>query len=175
MYVKNTVFTLLLSLVTSYAAPEDWTVSAPFQMSSDSNAGVSTSAYINVTRLVDGIWDWERREVGLYGSGYVGPAKGILIHITSSSNSNDHTGCQQPYRSSASDGKIPNPGIPWIALIKRGGCSFETKVENAYKELASGVIVYNDRDSSNLDRMKLSSDNGSKYIIKLILVILSLR
>lgn len=158
-------FTLLVSLVSSHAAPEDWTVSAPFQMSSDNNAGVSTLAYINVTKLTDGVWDWERREVGLYGSGYVGSARGVLVYVTSENNQNDHTGCELPFFSSKSDGKLPLPGTGWIALIKRGRCSFETKVENAFKEQAAGVIVYNDRDSNNLDRMKLSSDNGSKYFI----------
>ncbi|GJQ87686.1 hypothetical protein Trydic_g17504 [Trypoxylus dichotomus] len=159
MQLKDAVLTLLMSLVSSYGAPDDWTVSAPFQMSSESNPGVSTLAYINVTRLVDGIYKWERGEVGLYGSGYVGSAKGVLVHVTSSTDPNDHTGCLLPYHSTAPDGSLPD--IPWIALIKRGGCSFETKVENAYKSQATGVIVYNDRDANTLDRMKLSSDNGS--------------
>lgn len=148
-------------LVSSHASPDDWTVSAPFQVSSDNNAAVSTLAFINVTRRIDGILEWERRELARFGSGYVGAAKGFLVHVTSN-DPQDHTGCELPWSSSRTDGELPQGGTPWIALIKRGGCSFETKVENAFKKQAAGVIVYNDRDSTNLDKMKLSSDNGSK-------------
>ncbi|KAF7263038.1 hypothetical protein GWI33_003701, partial [Rhynchophorus ferrugineus] len=86
------------------------------------------------------------------------PAYGLLVHVTSKHRPDDHTGCLYPFESSRSDGKLPLPGTPWIALMKRGQCNFDRKVENAFKSRASGVLVYNDRDSSSLDKMKLSND-----------------
>lgn len=47
------------------------------------------------------------------------------------------------------------PVEPWIALIKRGTCKFEDKVKHVYNYNAIGVIVYNDRDSQNLDKMQI--------------------
>lgn len=69
-----------------------------------------------------------------------------------------------PFESSRSDRKLPPPGT-WIALIKRGGCNFEIKVENAFRSNAAGVLVYNDRDAATLDKMKVSSEQRSEYII----------
>lgn len=99
---------------------------------------------------------------GRYGGGFVSSAQGVVIHVTSDTNINDHTGCQLPFRSTRSTGQLPPPGEPWIALIRRGRCNFEVKVDNAFRSKASGVVVYNDRDSPNLDKMKLSTDNTSK-------------
>lgn len=86
-----------------------------------------------------------------------GPASGELVHVTAPVKPNDHTGCQMPFESSRSHKQLPPPGT-WIALIKRGGCNFEIKVENAFRSNAAGVLVYNDRDSASLDKMKLSSE-----------------
>lgn len=92
---------------------------------------------------------------------FSGPASGELVHVTSSVKPNDHTGCQMPFESSRPDRLLPPPGT-WIALIKRGGCNFEIKVENAFRSNATGVLVYNDRDSASLDKMKLSSEPRRK-------------
>lgn len=99
-----------------------------------------------------------------YGGGYVGPAYGIIVHVTSDKNPDDHTGCELPFRSSRPDGMLPQPGEPWIALIKRGKCNFEAKVDNAFKSNAAGVLVYNDRDSNGLEKMKLANNAGRKQI-----------
>lgn len=48
------------------------------------------------------------------------------------------------------------PEGPWIALIRRGVCKFEDKVKNVYNNNAIGVIVYNDRESQNLDKMQIA-------------------
>lgn len=69
-----------------------------------------------------------------------------------------------PFESSRSNRQLPPPGT-WIALIKRGGCNFEIKVENAFRSNAAGVLVYNDRDSELLDKMKLSSETRRKFFI----------
>jgi hypothetical protein len=150
--------------VSSSPTPEDWVSGSPFShfTSDDSRADIVTSAYLNVSRLTEEGWLWDKTEVGRFGGGYVGPAYGVVVHVTSNVHPEDHTGCQLPLYSSRTDGKLPPPGEPWIALIKRGGCNFEVKVENAFRSNAAGVLVYNDRDSATLDKMKLSSDSGRK-------------
>lgn len=153
------VFTLthVFSIATSTAAPEDWPSGSPFSHLDD---GAYTKAYINITRDDENGSKWQRD--GRYGGGYVGPAHGVIVHVTSDLNPDDHTGCQLPFRSSRSDRKLPQPGEPWIALIKRGRCNFEVKVDNAFKSNAAGVLVYNDRESQGLEKMKLTNDMGRK-------------
>lgn len=153
------LFLNLFKLFSAEAAPEDWGVSSNslnFNLNSDDNS--FTSAFLNVTFKTDHGLKWDKTEVGRFGGGYIGPAYGLLIHVTSRHRSDDHTGCNYPFESSRSDGKLPPPGIPWIALIKRGHCNFDVKVDNAFKSKAVGVLVYNDRDSSSLDKMKLTYD-----------------
>ncbi|XP_063696255.1 E3 ubiquitin-protein ligase goliath [Culicoides brevitarsis] len=93
-----------------------------------------------------------RSEKAKYGEGKILNVEGKLVHITSPRDLTDHTGCDEDML--GTKGK-PIPNEPWIALIKRGKCNFEEKVNHAYKHNASGVIVYNDRDSINLDKMKI--------------------
>lgn len=119
-----------------------------------------TTAFINFTyrdpithRLFS-----EKSEIAKFGGAHIYPANGILIHI--SSIKGDHTGCTLPFFKSSInnlhvDNYLPN-NEPWIALIKRGGCNFQLKLENAYRSNASGIIVYNDRDKQFLEKMKLS-------------------
>lgn len=156
------VFTLtqLFALVTSNPSPEDWAATSAIHTISDDNSFIS--AYINVSREEDGSWKWDKTDVGRYGGGYVGPAYGYVIHVTADGDPNDHTGCHLPFRSTRPDRQLPQPHEPWVALIKRGKCNFEVKVDNAFKSNAVGVLVYNDRDSASLDKMRISSDNGSK-------------
>lgn len=121
----------------------------------DVGADSYTTAYINVsyidpeTRRIRS----EKSEIGKFGDGRVGPAAGVLVHV--SSWEGDHTGCAAPLRSTWDNGELPQE--PWIALVKRGQCNFEVKVENAYRHNASAVLVYNDRESPSLDKMKLTS------------------
>lgn len=149
-------------LVASTSDPEDWVGGNPFShfTADDSRADIFISAFLNVSVLNgDGVWKWDKTEVGRYGGGYIGPAAGTLVHVTHPARAEDHTGCHLPFISSRPGGYLPPPGEPWIALIKRGRCNFEVKVENAFRMNAAGVLVYNDRDSANLDKMKLSSDS----------------
>ncbi|XP_061717293.1 E3 ubiquitin-protein ligase goliath-like isoform X2 [Cydia pomonella] len=44
--------------------------------------------------------------------------------------------------------------------MRRGSCNFEIKVQNAWRANASAVLIYNDRDTTVLEKMKLSTDNG---------------
>lgn len=146
------------------ATPEDWASgTSQFHITNDDRVDSYTSAYINVSkRTHSGEWKNETSKVstGRYGGGYIGPASGIVIHVTNDNDREDHSGCQLPLRSTRPNRQLPEPGTPWIALIKRGKCNFEVKVDNAFKSNAAGVLVYNDRDSSNLDKMKLSSENS---------------
>ncbi|CAH1159777.1 unnamed protein product [Phaedon cochleariae] len=142
-------------------SPEDWVSGAPFSPYSpdDNRVDTFTSAFLNVTFLTEDGWKWDKTDVGRYGGGYVGPASGELVHITSLVRPDDHTGCQTPFGSSRSDRQLPPADTPWIALVKRGRCNFEVKVENAFRSNAAGVLVYNDRDSASLDKMKLSAES----------------
>lgn len=154
-------FGQLLTVVSSTSSPEDWASYSYALHAEESRYGDSfTSAYLNVTHEDSGMLVSDKTEVGRYGGGYIGPAAGFIVHVRSDQDPDDHTGCQMPLRSS--NGKLPQNGDPWIALIKRGKCNFEVKVDNAYRSNAVAVLVYNDRDSSTLDKMKLAPDNGSE-------------
>lgn len=157
-------FGQILTVVSTASSPEDW-AAAPYSYPLHAEGEGFTSAFLNVTHedIETGLLISDKTEVGRYGSGYIGPAAGFIIHVRSDLDANDHSGCQMPLRSSVGNGKLPSNGEPWIALIKRGKCNFEVKVDNAYRSNAVAVLVYNDRDSPSLDKMKLAPDNGSKY------------
>lgn len=103
-----------------------------------------------------------RSEKAKYGEGKILNVEGKLVHITSTRDLTDHSGCDEEML--GTKGR-PIPNEPWIALIKRGKCNFEEKVKHAWVHNASGVIVYNDRDSINLDKMKIVGKDR-KYILK---------
>ena len=46
---------------------------------------------------------------------------------------------------------------PWIALIERGECNFEKKINNAYKHNATAVIIYDNTDSEEAVTMSHGS------------------
>ncbi|CAG9782545.1 unnamed protein product [Diatraea saccharalis] len=96
---------------------------------------------------------------GKYGEGFIGSARGVAVHVRAkgAGGEHDHTGCTWPLLS-VTDEKLPTE--PWIAVIRRGSCNFEIKVENAWRANASAVLIYNDRDTTLLEKMKLSTDNG---------------
>lgn len=157
-------FIHIITVAAPAPVPEDWSPGS-FPLSEEHHNDMFISAFINVSYFnnINKEWVWDRAEVGRYGGGYVGPASGEIVHITSIKNPKDHNGCETPFKSTRSDRRLPDPGEPWIALIKRGGCNFEVKVNNAFRSNAAGVIIYNDRDSDALEKMKLSSDSGRKY------------
>lgn len=49
---------------------------------------------------------------------------------------------------------------PWIALIKRGVCSFVAKLKNARKHNATAAIIYDDEDSEEAVRMTHGDANS---------------
>ncbi|CAK1589050.1 unnamed protein product [Parnassius mnemosyne] len=103
----------------------------------------------------------ETSESGKYGEGYVGSSRGVAVHVRASGpdGERDHSGCKWPLLSVAAPTE-PLPSEPWIAVIRRGSCNFEIKVQNAWRANASAVLIYNDRDATSLEKMKLSTDNG---------------
>lgn len=94
-------------------------------------------------------------ELGKFSEGHVGPASGILVHVQSVNSTSDHA-CSMPLRAVGGE-SLPPSGEPWIALIRRGHCSYEQKVENAYKSNASAVLIFNDRESPVLQKMRVST------------------
>lgn len=111
-------------------------------------------AFINYTyHASDGEDKYFSLEKGKYGEGMILNVRGELVHVTAAENKDDHTACS-PHLKGTMGHALPMSGT-WIALVKRGKCNFEDKVKHAYNHNALGVIVYNDRDSVNLDKMKI--------------------
>lgn len=120
-------------------------------------------AFINYTYTNgDGQMISISREQAKYGEGQIKNVGGRLIHITNEFNHDDHSACTMEIRGTHGD-ELPMPGIPWIALIRRGNCTFEEKVRHAYIKRAIGVIIYNDKETTVLDKMKIL-DKESEYI-----------
>lgn len=168
---KSVVFLILFSrifvTVNSVASVEEWGPYTHNGRPDDFRLGDPyTAAYLNVTfeDVELGKNVSEKTETGRYGGGYIGPAAGYIVHVRSNVDAYDHTGCTLPFRNSRSGEPVPISGEPWIALIQRGGCNFEVKVENAFRSNAVAVLVYNNEKSKKLERMKLNNESGSKYI-----------
>ena len=64
----------------------------------------------------------------------------------------DGTGCFPPFRKNYPVDK------PWIAVVKRGKCTFNEKVNNAMKLNASAILVYDDANGEALQSMKGKTD-----------------
>jgi hypothetical protein len=118
------------------------------------DTGVCTHAYINTTYNTSDAAGVEYWASGKFGENSGGPAYGVLIHVRSESYDNP-TACTPPLITHCTpDRKLP-VSEPWIALIKRGDCEFGVKMTNAINSNASAVIVYDDRETTNLDTMKI--------------------
>lgn len=113
------------------------------------------TAFINYSYVApDGQQVHFAEEKGKYGEGRTFNVRGQLVHVTSRYDDLDHTACSPHIRGTLGR-ELPAPGT-WVALIKRGNCNFEDKVKHAWMHKALGVIVYNDRDSNMLDKMKIT-------------------
>lgn len=89
-----------------------------------------------------------------YGEGQIKSVVGQMVHITNEINRDDHSACTSDIRGTNGADFPPN-GTPWIALIRRGNCTFEEKVRNVYFKRAIGAIIYNDKEATILDKMKI--------------------
>lgn len=107
------------------------------------------------------------KEVAKYGEGQIFDITSAkLVHITNPSDPGDHRGCTDDLRDSFNQSLPTVDGADpplWIALIQRGVCKFEEKVQHVYKYGAIGAIIYNHHDAENLDKMKIE-DRSRKYI-----------
>lgn len=176
----NKILSILLgaSLVAASASPSDI---GPFTNQNDLRNAVSSFAIPTETQYVPlDVWVFatinisyvsdepiNRSEKAKYGEGKILNVEGKLVHITAIGDTTDHTACSKELL--GTNGKDIPTGEPWVALVKRGNCNFEDKVAHVYSYNASGVIVYNDRDSINLDKMKII-DKDRKYKFLLFLL-----
>lgn len=94
------------------------------------------------------------KEVAKYSKGQIGNVGAPLIHMTNRKNSRDHTACSMDLIGSNGN-ELPTDGTLWIALIKRGICQFDEKVQHVFSHNAIGAIIYNNVDSEDLDKMKI--------------------
>ena len=102
----------------------------------------------------------DHSETGRYSTADHSDVHGVAIQmiskrseLTSSSNDSepsdsDITGCYPPFL----DNYPRNES--WIAIVKRGHCTFNEKIKNALDLNASGVLVYDNEDGKPLQSMK---------------------
>ncbi|XP_063237773.1 E3 ubiquitin-protein ligase goliath-like isoform X2 [Bacillus rossius redtenbacheri] len=98
----------------------------------------------------------DKEEAGKFGEGTAAPAWGVLVAVRTAAG--DPTGCSLPLVGHPAPAA---PGEPWVALVRRGRCNFDVKVENAFRSNASAVVVYNDKDFPQLEKMRLHTRNIS--------------
>ncbi|KAI9579514.1 hypothetical protein GQX74_006051 [Glossina fuscipes] len=91
-------------------------------------------------------------EKARYGEGKILTVQGRLIHVSASNDVNDDTACTSSILGTKGQ---PIPYGAWIALVRRGHCTFEEKVKNVYAKGAAGVIIYNDKPVVNLEKMQI--------------------
>uniref|UniRef100_A0A182KGY3 RING-type domain-containing protein n=1 Tax=Anopheles christyi TaxID=43041 RepID=A0A182KGY3_9DIPT len=116
----------------------------------------STLAYLNYSFTgSDGHLVEFGGESAKYGEGRVLNRSGLLVHISNSVNHSEHTGCSKQWYGTLG-GSIPERDVPWIALVRRGSCNFEDKVKHAYEHGAAGIIIYNDKNDTKLEKMKIN-------------------
>lgn len=160
-----------------------WAASIPNSISTTSNSenkaftsadGVTEyyTAFLNISYFDKnrGVYHTEKTETGRYSTSFpkdfFGTVVPLLSNFTALQKANqsdlpdtqyeyDLTGCSGPFLIKHQ----PNDG-PWIALIKRGDCTFSQKIKNAESLNASGVLVY-DHDSGNggLQSMKVTQSS----------------
>jgi len=127
------------------------------------------TAFLNISYFDKnrGVYHTEKTETGRYSTNVPKDFYGTVVPLVSNftvvqtENKSDlpdiHyeiTGCSGPFVKN-----WPKEG-PWIALIKRGDCTFSQKIKNAESLNASGVLVYDqDSGSGNLQSMKVSQSS----------------
>ncbi|CAL8131808.1 unnamed protein product [Orchesella dallaii] len=111
-----------------------------------------TTAYLNITyNTTNGSVVNEISETGRYVMGAnITSVSGVLLHVNSVKNGTiNHYGC---------DPIFDEPKEEWIALVKRGMCDFQLKLENAFAKKAIGIVVYDGGRNESLDDMKFSAN-----------------
>lgn len=124
---------------------------------SDSNRYI-TLAFLNVSWF-DGNELKSRddeHERSKYGMGRVMDVQGRLVYVSDIDNDTDHSACNATLRDSFGRPLSTYHHMPWIALIRRGGCDFEKKILHVYNERAIGAIIFNNNSGSELNYMKIT-------------------
>ncbi|XP_061399938.1 E3 ubiquitin-protein ligase goliath [Musca vetustissima] len=93
-------------------------------------------------------------EKARYGEGKIFNVQGKLVHISDAEDVKDDTACSSNILGTNGQ-PTPAEGISWIALVRRGRCTFEEKVKNVYNKKALGIIIYNDKTVMNLEKMQI--------------------
>lgn len=84
---------------------------------------------------------------------------GILVHVRAGSNQELTTGCYT-FQNAPRFAK-------WIALIKRGDCKFDVKMQNAVRHNATAVVIYDHEDQDDLPLMSHEAYDMVSIIIPL--------
>lgn len=145
------LLTLMATVVVSTTYADQW----PF-----ADGDEYTLAQINITYFDVGNVHSDVGEIAKFGTGRVGTTAGLLVHVRSG-NSSSHHGCELNYENEL-------PVVPWIALVRRGRCNFDDKLEAAFLNNASGLVVYNNKEDG-LQKMTLRN----KYRDKLVSVFIT--
>lgn len=158
LLLASSVVTALPADLGNFGSHNDLNGIGSFSMPADERIAAEqfVTAYINYSYVAqaDGQEVHFAEEKAKYGEGRIFNVRGQLVHVTSRYDELDHTACS-PHIKGTGGRELPPPGT-WVALIKRGNCNFEDKVKHAWMHKALGVIVYNDRDTSVLDKMKIT-------------------
>ncbi|XP_067627482.1 E3 ubiquitin-protein ligase goliath [Eurosta solidaginis] len=94
-------------------------------------------------------------EKARYGEGHVADCyRGKLVHISNEDDVTNDTACT-PNILGTNHKQLPPRGVTWIALVKRGHCTFEQKVKHVHAHGACGVIIYNDKLVNSLEKMQI--------------------
>ena len=121
-------------------------------------------SYIDKTNESSPVYHTAHSETGRYSAGIAKDVRGIAVKMISESDlqgdpenkisnpanlqDKDITGCYPPFVTNYPKNE------PWIAVIKRGHCTFNEKIKNAMDLNASGVLVYDDKHDNLLHSMK---------------------
>ncbi|XP_034103977.1 E3 ubiquitin-protein ligase goliath [Drosophila albomicans] len=122
-----------------------------------SNMDTYTFAFLNWSYVdtVNTICESEfSEEKARYGEGKILNVTGRLIHISTADDDSDDFACT-PYIRGTRGTPLPEKGVPWIALVRRGRCTFEDKVKHVHHYNAAGVIIYNDKQVMQLEKMQI--------------------
>lgn len=125
---------------------------------SDSNRYI-TLAFLNVSWYDENSeikFKEDEHERSKYGMGQVMDVTGRLVYITDIEDMTDHSACNKSLRDSFGNLLSKYSNEPWIALIKRGGCDFEKKIQHVFEHRAIGAIIYNNNSGSELNYMKIT-------------------
>lgn len=126
---------------------------------------VHTYAFLNYSYL-DEEQQWRNvsfnEEKARYGEGKIMSVMGKLVHITDASDLEDDSACSSNIRGTLGQ-TLPSADISWVALVRRGHCTFEEKVKHVHAKGAVGVIVYNDRTVLHLEKMQIK-DKTRKFV-----------